>query len=183
MSDIDREDLFEIYKLHSELAQRIDEVREGLNKAYSSMVISIVAASILFYRLFPSVDYISLLPLLGALLSLSWAFSFHSVTKKLTAKHIVLLEIECKLPFQFFKRENNHYKSQKFLRRKYTGQILPAGFFLVSILMLFYFCVFDHSASTEKQETAVLCTNVCVETISNFIVSNSLSIRSLLFGR
>lgn len=166
MNDKMHTELFEMYKLHSELAVRIDEAREGLNKVYAGMVTSIVAASILLYRLFPSVDSIWLLPLLGALVSLSWIFSLHSIRGKLTAKHKVLLELENGLSFQFFNKENVQYKEQKFLRRKYTELLLPLGLFLVSIIWLSFLCVKDHPPRLIEQNDAALPIEVCIRELS-----------------
>ena len=45
--------LFETYKLHAELAERVASLREGLNKLYSGMVTGIVAASVVLHRLVP----------------------------------------------------------------------------------------------------------------------------------
>ena len=44
---------FEIYKLHTELAERVASVREGVNSVYAGLVAGIVAASVLLHRLDP----------------------------------------------------------------------------------------------------------------------------------
>ena len=93
--------LFETYKLHAELAERVAAVREGVNKLYAGMVTGIVAASVLLHRLVPESETIWILPVLGIVVSLSWMFALHSVTGRLSAKHDVLIALEEQLPFKF----------------------------------------------------------------------------------
>ena len=126
--------LFEIYKLHAELARDIDSNREGLNKIYVGMVTSIIAASVLLYRLVPDVETIWMLPVLGIVVSLSWMFSLHSITGKLCAKHDVLLALEMELPFQFFQREVREFEKGGFLRRRYSGLVMPIAFLALCIM-------------------------------------------------
>ena len=134
--------LFETYKLHSELAERVATHREGLNKLYAGMVTSIVAASVLLYRLLPDVDAVWVLPVLGIVVSLSWMFSLHSVTGRLCAKHDVLVVLEKELPFQFFKQESHEFEKGGFLRRRYTGLVMP-GTFLTLCAAWFAFLIVE----------------------------------------
>ena len=52
--------LFEMYKLHVELAEQAASLREGLNKLYSGLVAGIVAASVLMHRFVPDAATASL---------------------------------------------------------------------------------------------------------------------------
>ena len=136
MSSDDSHCLLEIYKLHVELAERVASLRESLNKLYSGMVISIVAASILLHRFMPDPEAIWLLPTLGIFVSLSWIFALHSVTGRLSAKHKVLLDLEAKLPFEFLRRENEEFDKRPFVRRKHTGLVMPAAFLILCVAWL-----------------------------------------------
>ena len=78
--------LFETYKLHAELAERVASLRERLSKLYSSMVASIVAASVLLHRFLPDTEMVWIVAALSILLSLSWMFSLHSVTGRLSTE-------------------------------------------------------------------------------------------------
>ena len=138
MSTNDSQMLFETYKLHAELARDIDSNREGLNKIYAGMVTSIIAASVLLNRLAPGDEAIWILPVLGILVSLSWVFSLRSITGKLSAKHVVLLALEKELPFQFFDQEVREFEKAGFLRRKYTGLIMPSAFLLLCVVWYGY---------------------------------------------
>lgn len=124
--------LFETYKLHAELAERVASLREGLNKLYSSMVASIIAASVLLHRFLPDTEMVWIVAALGILLSLSWMFSLFSVTGRLSAKHEVLLELEEQLPFRFLEKENRAFNQGSFLRRKYSALVMPSGFLILS---------------------------------------------------
>ena len=132
MDEPDSETLFAIYKLHAELAEQASSLREGLNKLYSGMVTSIVAASVLLHRVAPDSDTMWVLPVLGMIASLSWMISLHSVTGRLSAKHAVLLELESRLPFDFFSRENTEFDKRRIFRRKWSGVLMPAAFLALS---------------------------------------------------
>ena len=131
MSADDSRLLFETYKLHAELAEQAASLREGLNKLYSGMVTSIVAASVLLHRLAPAAEAIWVLPTLGILVSLSWMLALHSVTGRLSAKHTVLVALETRLPFNFLAREDKEFNNRCFVRRKHTGLVLPAAFLIL----------------------------------------------------
>ena len=133
MSNDGSQILFQTYKLHAELARDVDLNREGLNKIYAGMVTSIIAASVLLNRLAPGDEAIWIFPILGILVSLSWMFSLHSIIGKLSAKHVVLLALEKELPFQFFEQEVREFEKAGFLRRKYTGLIMPGAFLLLCV--------------------------------------------------
>ena len=139
--------LFETYKLHTELAERVASLREGLNKLYSGVVTSIVAASVIFYRLFPVAENVWILPVLGMIVSLSWMYSLHSVTGRLSAKHKVLLILEEQLPFGFLRKENDLFNEGRFLRRKYSGLIMPGAFLILSAASLAVLLSRDYCSS------------------------------------
>ena len=132
----DRVLLFETYKLHAELAERVAALREGMNKLYSGMVAGIVATSVLLYRLVPSAETTWILPILGVVVSLSWMFALHSVTGRLAAKHNVLVSLEKSLPFNFLDRENKEFNERFFIRRKHTGLLMPGAFLVLCITWL-----------------------------------------------
>lgn len=130
--------LFETYKLHAELAERVASLREGLNKLYAGMVTGVVAASVILHRIVPDAETIWVLPTLGVLVSVAWMFSLHSVTSRLSAKHSVLLVLEAKLPFNFLDRENKEFDKYHFVRRRYTGLIMPGSFLVLCGIWLVF---------------------------------------------
>lgn len=124
--------LLDIYKLHAELAEQVSSSREGLNRLYTGMVTAIIAGSVLLYRLAPNADAVWVLPVLGIAASLSWMMSLHSVTGRLSAKHAVLIDLESELSFDFLRREQAEFKSQGFVRRKWSGLLMPVLFLAIS---------------------------------------------------
>ena len=131
MSSDDNRLLFETYKLHAELAEQAASLRENLNKLYSGMVTGIVAASVIMHRLVPETETVWVLPTLGIVVSLSWMLSLHSVTGRLSAKHTVLVALEARLPFDFLRRENEEFDKHRFVRRKWTGLVMPWAFLIL----------------------------------------------------
>ena len=131
MGEVDKHVLFEMYKLHAELAERAASLREGINKLYAAMVAGIVAASLLLYRIVPDTDTVWMLPTLGILVSFSWMLSLHSVTGRLVAKHTILVTLEKSLPFDFLRREDEEFKSRRFVRRRWTAPAMPVLFLLL----------------------------------------------------
>ena len=128
--------LFETYKIHVDLAERVASLREGTNKLYLGVIPSIVAVSVLLHRIAPDADTKWVLPTLGLLVSLSWIFSLHSVTGRLSAKHAVLVALEEKLPFDFLSQEDIEFRSSKFLRRKHSGLLMPVLFMMLCAIWL-----------------------------------------------
>ena len=124
--------LLDIYKLHAELAEQVSSSREGLNKLYTGMVTAIIAGSVLIHRVAPNSDAMWMLPVLGIAVSLSWMMSLHSVTGRLSAKHAVLIDLESELPFDFLKREQAEFKNLGFVRRKWSGMLMPVSFLVIS---------------------------------------------------
>lgn len=125
--------LLEVYKLHADLAEQAAASREGLNKLYTGMVSAIVAASVLLRRVEPDAEAMWVLPALGAVVSLCWTMSLHSMTGRLAAKHRVLAELESKLPFAFLTRESAEFDKGGFVRRKWTSALMPVLFLLICI--------------------------------------------------
>ena len=140
MSD-DRQLLFETYKLHVEIAHRVNETREGLNKTYTGMVSSIVVAFVLLQRFVPDLESMWLFPALGLFISLSWRLSLKSLTDKLTAMNDVLFELEKKIPFDFLTQQTDKFIEKRFLRRSISGKIMPITFSIFFVSWLLYLFV------------------------------------------
>ena len=146
---------FEIYKVHAELAEQVAGHREGLHKMYSGMVAAIVSASILMERFVPETQMAWALPVLGLVVSISWLLSIYSITARLAAKHDVLVELEKRLPFDFFVREESAFKQRGSLARKRSSLIMPWCFVVMCILWIAYLLCFGPTVkSGEMQEMA-----------------------------
>ena len=131
--DPEQATIVEIYKLHTNLAEQAATSREALSKLYTGMVSSIIVASVLLQRFAPGAETRWILPCLGALVSLCWILSLASMTGRLSAKHAVLLDLESRLPFDFFNQENEEFDKRGFVRRKWSSVLMPAGFLLICL--------------------------------------------------
>lgn len=131
---------FETYKLHTELAERVASLREGMNKLYSGMVSGIVAASVVLHRIASDPGTVWVLAVLGIVVSFSWLLSIWSVTGRLSAKGNTLQAMEARLPFQFLDDEERRFKEQGVLRRKWSLYLVPVLFLALCILWLRVLC-------------------------------------------
>lgn len=136
--------MFETYKLHAELAERLASLREDVNKIHSGMVTGVVAATVVVNRLTPqqgsSPELAWVLPVLGIVVSVSWVMSFLSMNAKLTAKNDVLAALETHLPCDFFQQEKCAYfrgsSLKTFFTRKYIALIMPVLFAVLCSMIL-----------------------------------------------
>lgn len=144
MSSNDSNLLFETYKLHAELAERVAHIRESLNRLYSGMVVGLVAAMVLVNRLAlgtqapaPGKDMTWLFYALGVVIAITWLLSMRSVRSRLKAKHTVLVALEDKLPFAFLRREEEEYNNRRWvLRRSWSGMVMPWLLLIYCIVQL-----------------------------------------------
>lgn len=147
--------VIEIYKVHAELAEQVAGHREGLHKLYSGMVAIIVSASIFMERFVPETQMTWVLPVLGLVISISWLLSIYSITARLAAKHDVLVELEKRLPFDFFVREESAFRQRGSLARKRSSLIMPWCFVVMCTLWTAYlFCFSPTVKCGEMQEMA-----------------------------
>lgn len=146
---------FEIYKLHTELAERVASLREDLNKIYSGMAAGVVAAAILVHRLTSTVvsqgtatvqqqvqkdvavfDWMCAFAGLGIVLSLSWVLSILSVTSRLAAKHRALKNLECQLKIDFLEQEAKQFARGFSIRRQLSALAMPVIFLASCVIWL-----------------------------------------------
>ena len=146
--------VFETYKVHVELAERVASLREGVNKLYSAMVTGIVSVSVLLYRVVPDAATTWVLPSLGVVILLSWMLSLLSVTGRLAAKNKVLSDLETMLPFDFLVREQREFGKRRFIRRGVTGMVIPVAFLCLCVAWLVMAIVGESSRQIGLEEGA-----------------------------
>lgn len=130
--------LFDLYRLHAELAERVASLREGVNKLHSGIVASIVAASALLHRVDSDLEIELILPILAIVVCLSWIASLHSVTGRLAAKSAVLKDLEKTLNFDFLQREEKKFNEVCILSRKRSGFLIPGIFIVLCFVWIFF---------------------------------------------
>ncbi len=109
MTDSRQNELLEIYKHHSELADRVSQRREGANRLYVSLLsgLAVFLAVLIRFGIGDAPLRIVLCSagIIGALLAVSWYVVIRSYRQLNTGKFKVLHELEAKLAYPFFKRE------------------------------------------------------------------------------
>ena len=108
-SDSSQKALLEIYKLHSELADRVSQRREGANRLYVTLLVGLLAFLGTLLRVESNgIPLDAILPLggiIGIFLAGSWYVIIRSYRQLNTGKFRALRELESQLPYQFFQRE------------------------------------------------------------------------------
>lgn len=143
MADPDREELFEIYRLHAELADRVSQRREGANRLYVSLLLALVLFLAALFRFgtgeLPVEIATILVGVMGAALSGSWWIVIRSYRQLNTGKLDVLHELEEHLSYQFFKREweilGKGENRRSYWRLTQVESTLPWIFFIMYIVL------------------------------------------------
>ena len=107
--DAERKELLDLYKLHTELADRVSQRREGANRLYVSLLAGLAAFLAVLLR-FGVGDFSVRLVLgsvgaVGIALSASWYVVLRSYRQLNSGKFQALFELESKLSYPFFQRE------------------------------------------------------------------------------
>ena len=157
MTDADRTELLELYKLHAELADRVSQRREGANRLYVSLLAAMVtflAVSIRFgVGNLPVGVMLGAAGVFGALLSLSWFFVLRSYRQLNSGKFRALHELETKLVYPFFTTEWELLAEGRERKRYWKLTVVETGlpwifFALFVALALFSFTVTANSTVT-----------------------------------
>ncbi len=142
-----KQELLEIYKLHSELADRVSQRREGANRLF----VSLLTGTLIFLAAF--LRYGTEAILLGAvliavgsfgiLLSASWFIIIRSYRQLNSGKFKTLQELEQKLAYPFFKREWELLREGKNVSRYWKLTVvetfLPFIFAILYIVLIIIF--------------------------------------------
>lgn len=132
-SDSERNEWLELYRLHSELADRVSQRRERANRLHVSLVAGLIAGFVAFMRLQSAENLDPLLGLvlsgLGSALSVSWFATVWSYRQLNTAKFSALRDLEKNLCYPFFERESEYRKGWSLT---VVETVLPGVFLVLS---------------------------------------------------
>lgn len=103
----------EIYKLHSELADRVSQRRSQTNQYFIALISALVTGLAFLAELKDFDSIVSLLILLGVsifgiILCYVWIINIESYRQLNSGKFKTLHELEQELPFNFYERELEH---------------------------------------------------------------------------
>ncbi len=146
MPDREQYQLLEIYKLHTELADRVSQRREGANRLFVSLHVGLVAFLAILMRFgfgeAPDRLVLGIVGILGVLLSISWFVVIRSYRQLNTEKFRVLHDLEKQLPYQFFTLEwdpqAKNRKSNRYWKLTYVEMTLPVIFILLFLALVAY---------------------------------------------
>ena len=146
------EQLFGIYKLHAELADKVSQRREGANRLYVSILVGLAVflAALIRFGVEGQLGFVHgpvrlilcAAGAIGALLSVSWYVVIRSYRQLNSGKFEALHELEGKLAYPFYKREWELLGEGKQISRYWkltnveTG--LPVIFFLLFFGLMIY---------------------------------------------
>ena len=154
MANLEQGELIEIYKLHSELADRVSQRREGANRLYVSLLVGlgVFVVALLRFGVGDASEQLvlGLIGVFGILLSLSWFFVIRSYKQLNTEKFRVLHDLETKLPYRFFTHEwdpkSERAKSNIYWKLTDVERTLPF-IFLILFLGLSIYALYQSSCN------------------------------------
>ena len=148
--DKNRQELLEIYKLHTELADRVSQRREGANRLFVSLLTGtlIFLAAFLRYgtETIPVGAILTAISIFGIFLSAAWYIIIRSYRQLNSGKFAALHELEEKLAYPFFKREwellEEGKKRSRYWKLTIVETFLPIAFsILYVVLIIVYFTI------------------------------------------
>ena len=138
--------IMEMYKLHTEMADRVSHRRGVMNNLYTTGNIALVALLASLYGTSGNTNLIllSTLSVLGILICIIWYKHILSYKQLNAAKFEALDQLEKELPLPFYKLEYEAYKKKT--RKDFSDieQLIPVlmgSAYLLSLLFVIYsFC-------------------------------------------
>ena len=139
MADVSKSnELLEVYKLQSELADRVSQRREGANRLYAGLLTGLTTAIGALLRFGDDGQGESGLIVgcvLGIALSISWWIVIRSYRQLNTGKFAALHELEDQLAYPFFKREWDLLSKGKDYRRYWRLSVVEVGLPLIFVAL------------------------------------------------
>lgn len=139
-----QEELIEIYRLHTEMADRVSQRREGANRLFVILLTGLMAVGVALITTNsstePKIVVFLLLGSIGLFVSASWYVIIRSYRQLNTGKFKTLQQLEKSLIYPFFTREWELLKEGREYRTYWKLTIaetsLPILFFVLSILFI-----------------------------------------------
>ena len=140
------DEMLEFYKFHAELYERANQQKHSINRTYLSLLMAIAAFVALSVRFPPAAislwDVVMVAGGLMSLLSTSWLVQLRVHIKSITAKLVVLKELEEKMSFDFFSREERARKALPkrklhIFKLAFAEEVLPQIFIWFSFMLMF----------------------------------------------
>ena len=137
-------EMLEFYKFHAEFYERANQQKNGINRTYLGLLMAIAAFVGLSVR-FPLTgislwDVFLVAGVLMSLLSASWLLQLRVHIKSIAAKLAVLKELEEKMSFDFFSREERARAAlpqrKHLFKFVFAEEVLPQIFVWFSFMLM-----------------------------------------------
>ena len=134
MTDLTKDHLLEIYKLHAELADRVSQRREGANRLHVSLLSGFLVFLAALLRFgsgdIPTPWLLFFSGIIGMSISVSWCVVIRSYGQLNRGKFDALNELEHKLGYLFFSREWRFLRNHnRYWKLTFVEKLLPTIFF------------------------------------------------------
>lgn len=135
----DNSDLLEIYKLHSDLSDRVSQRRDGANRFYAGLL-TFVGVSIGAAYKMDNVSLLLVAEIAGLCVSILWFVVIKSYRDLNTGKFKALQELESEFRYCFFQREweilDMNKKKKRYLQLTRVEMGLPIALFILFGVLL-----------------------------------------------
>ena len=139
-------ELFGIYRLHAELADRVSQRREGTNRLFVSLLTGLMVFLAALLRLgtgdLGANAVMFFFGIAGVMLSAAWFVVIRSYRQLNTGKFAALHELEQAMPYPFFQREWELLREGRDFRRYWRLSVvetsLPIIFFLLFLAVIVF---------------------------------------------
>ena len=135
------DELLEIYKLHSELADRVSQRRTEVNRLCAGLFLglSVLVSALLRFGVgqVPIQLAVGALGVFGVLVSIWWIMMLRNYKKLNEGKFTVLHDLEKRLPYPFFTLEDEIIKNN-YMKSSHVEMVLPLIFALLFYSLIGY---------------------------------------------
>lgn len=146
MAENNCRDLFDIYRLHAELADQVSQRREGANRLFVSLLTGLMVFLAALVRLgtgdLSTNAVMVFFGLAGVMLSAAWFVVTRSYRQLNTGKFAALHELEQAMEYPFFQREWELLREGQDFRRYWRLTVvetsLPFIFFLLFLSVIVF---------------------------------------------
>lgn len=146
MAENSPDELFGIYRLHAELADRVSQRREGTNRLFVSLLTGLMVFLAALLRLgtgdLGANAVMFFFGIAGVMLSAAWFVVIRSYRQLNTGKFEALHELEQHIPYPFFQREWELLREGRDFRRYWRLTVvetsLPIIFFLLFLAVIVF---------------------------------------------
>lgn len=146
MAENSHRELFDLYRLHAELADRVSQRREGANRLFVSLLTGLMVFLAALLRLgtgdLGANAVMFFFGIAGVMLSAAWFVVIRSYRQLNTGKFEALHELEQHMPYAFFQREWELLREGRDFRRYWRLTVVETSLPIIFLLLFLAVIVF-----------------------------------------